>query len=256
MSEIKLPTQVKTEVAKNARQLILYGLPKSGKTTALSKLDNCLIIDTENGTDFIEGAYVMKLPENLGAVGKFKWLKDVAAEIKKQGKPYSYVVIDTLSELDSLAEHVGTYVYCNSPQGKKFNRDDKGVIMKPDNPNYESVVTLPNGFGYKWSRDAILDIFDTLKDLGSVCTIFVCHVADKMVSRNGTSEVMVKDLALVGKTKDILPRTVDAIANLYNEDGKTMISFVGSEHKVGGVRAKHLVGFQGELSWDKIFIKE
>lgn len=252
---IQLPTKVKEGVTINPKSMIIYGLAKSGKTTSLSKLDNCLIIDTEKGTDFVEGTFVMQLPENLGAVGKFKWLKDLAIKIKNEGYPYKYVCIDTLSELDTLAEHVGTFVYCNSIQGKKFNRDAQGVIMKPDNPEYESVLTLPNGFGYRYSREAILDIFESLKSLGSVCTIFVCHVADKMMTKTGNTEVMVKDLALVGKTRDILPRMVDAVANLYNEEGKTMISFVGSEHKIGGVRAKHLLGFNGELDWSKIFIK-
>lgn len=255
-SKIKLPAKVKSEVSKNPSSMIIYGLPKSGKTTALSQLENCLIIDAEEGTKFVEGSYVIQIPEELGPVAKFNWLKDLARTIKKEGRPYDYVVIDTLSELDVLAEWVGTFNYMNSTQGKKFNRDERtGETYKPNNPNYESVLSLAQGYGYRYTREAILDIFNELKNLGSVCTIFVCHVTDKMISKNGSSEVMVKDLALVGKTKDILPRTVDAIANLYNEDGETMISFVGSENKVGGVRAKHLIGYQGKLDWNKIFIK-
>ena len=35
--------------------MLLYGPPKVGKTTMLSKLDNCLIIDTESGSSMIEG---------------------------------------------------------------------------------------------------------------------------------------------------------------------------------------------------------
>ena len=251
---IELPTTPKKGVTQNLRTFIIYGLAKAGKTTAVAKLDNCLIIDTEKGTDFIEGAYVMSFPEGLGAVGKYNWLKEVAKEIKAKGKPYKYVCIDTLSELDTLAEWQGTWSYMQSVQGKKFNRDANGNLLAPNDPNYESVLTLANGYGYRYMREAILDIFETLKDLGSICTIFICHVADKMISKNGTAEIMVKDLALVGKTKDILPRMVDAVANIYTEEGKTMISFVGSEHKVGGVRAKHLVGFQEELNWSKIFI--
>lgn len=255
-SSIVLPTVPKKGVSKNLKNLVLYGLPKAGKTTALTQLPNCLIIDTEEGTEFVEGAFVMKFPEGLGPLGKFRFLKELAEEIKKQGKPYDYVCIDTFSELDELAEWVGTANYMNSPQGKKFNREEDGVtpIRKTD-PRFESVLTLGNGYGYRYTREAILDIFDTLKDLGKICTILVCHVTDKMITKNGSSEVSVKDLALVGKVKDIIPRKVDAIASLYNENGKAMISFVGSEFKVGGVRAAHLRGFEGELDWNKIFIK-
>lgn len=251
-----LPTTPKSEVSVNPDSMIIYGLPKSGKTTELSKLPNNLIIDTEKGTKFIEGAYVMEIPQDIGPVAKFNWLKQVAKEIRKQGNPYDYVTIDTFSELDILSEWVGTFNYMNSIAGKNFNRDPKtGETYKPSNPNYESVLSLAQGYGYRYTREAILDIFNELKGLGKICTIFVCHVADKMISKNGTEEVMVKDLALTGKVKDILPRNVDAIANLYNKDGKTHISFVGSETKVGGVRSKHLIGFEGVLNWDEIFIK-
>ena len=34
----------------NPRTLLLYGPPKVGKTTILSKLNNCLTIDTDQGS--------------------------------------------------------------------------------------------------------------------------------------------------------------------------------------------------------------
>lgn len=257
MAEAKpslLPSKPKEGVAKNIRDLVIYGLPKVGKTTALSKLPNCLIIDTEKGTDFIEGPFVASFPPGIGPGAKWIWLKDLAEEIKANGNPYDYVVVDTFSELDELAEWIGTFNYMNSSQGKKFNRDDEGALIKRTDPRFESVLTLGNGYGYRYTREAILDMFDTLKGLGKIATIFVCHVTDKMISKNGSSEVNVKDLALVGKVRDIIPRKVDAIASLYQENGELMISFVGSETKVGGVRAKHLTGYEGALDWKKIFI--
>ena len=42
-------------VSTNPSVLLLYGAPKVGKTTMLSKLDDCLIIDTEKGSRMIEG---------------------------------------------------------------------------------------------------------------------------------------------------------------------------------------------------------
>jgi hypothetical protein len=190
-------------------------------------------------------------------VSKFKWLKALAEEIKKQGKPYDYVVIDTLSQLDMDAEWVGTWDYMNSIQGKKFNRHADGTMMKPSDTDYESVLSLANGYGYRYTRAAIMDIFEHLKDLGKICTIFISHVADKMVAKHGTSEeVMTKDLALVGKTRDIIPRLVDATANVWNEEGQFMISFKGDSSKVGGVRATHLLGYTGPLKWDAIFLPE
>ena len=251
--KLELPTEIRKARNINLESLVIYGLPKSGKTTALALLPNCLIIDVEKGTGFVDGM-IIEPPEEAGPVAKFKWLKELAIQIKAKNRPYDYVAIDTLSQLDIDAEWVGTYNYMQSSQGKKFNRNADGTMMKPSDADYESVLTLANGFGYRYTREAILDIFETLKGLGKICTIFVVHVADKMISKNGTTEVLTKDLALVGKTRDIIPRLVDAVANVWNEEGEFMISFNGSENKVGGVRAKHLVGFEGKLDWNKIFI--
>jgi AAA domain len=252
---IILPTTVQKAKSINPKTIVIYGKPKTGKTTALSKLPSCLIIDVEAGSAFIDGMIVQP-PENAGPVARFKWLKELAATIKEAGKPYDYVAIDTLSQLDIDAEWVGTYNYMNSITGKKFNRDSEGKVIKPSDPNYESVLTLGNGYGYRYTREAIMDIFDTLKDLGKICTIFVCHVADKMISNKSGEEIMIKDLALVGKTRDVIPRLCDAIAHVWNEDGKLMISFIGDNQKIGGVRAKHLLGYNDVLDWDSIFIKE
>lgn len=253
---IILPTAKTAPKAVNLENLLLYGLPKSGKTTAAAELPNNLLIDVEGGSSFVE-AMVVKPPEGAGPVTKFKWLKELAAEIRKQGRPYDYVTIDTLSQLDIDAEWVGTANYMNSIQGKKFNKDEIGNTLKKGHPEYESVLTLANGYGYRYTREAIMDIFDELKGLGKICTIFICHVSDKMIAKKGTNEeVMVKDLALVGKTRDILPRIVDATANVWNEDGQLMISFVGDGQKIGGVRAKHLLGYTGPLKWSEIFIEE
>ena len=47
-SEFDLPKELSNPTV-NMESCILFGLPKCGKTTLLSKLPNCLIIDTENG---------------------------------------------------------------------------------------------------------------------------------------------------------------------------------------------------------------
>jgi len=249
-----LPKEAKKGVNKNIKTLVLFGMPKVGKTTSLAKLKNCLIIDTEKGTDFIEGAFVVNVPDE-GPLAKWRFLKDLAEEIKSQNYPYDYVVIDTFSELDEISEWVGTANYMMSPQGKRFNREsDEVTIIKKGDPRFESVHSIGQGYGYKYSREAILDMFDTLKNLGKICTIFVCHVTDKTIAVNGSSVVNGKDLALTGKVKDIIPRKVDAVACMYQENNELKISFVGSEHKVGGVRVKHLTGYEGPLDWEKIFI--
>jgi len=255
---IVLPTVATPIQSVNPKNLLLFGLQKCGKTTALSKLKGCLIIDTEvEGTEFVE-ALRLKVPMNAGPVTKMTWLKDVAKAIRAAGCPYDYVAIDTLTEVDEWAEWSGTMAYMNSIAGKNFNRNPAtGVMLPPTDVNYESVHTLPNGYGYRWSRQEMTEIYELFQSIGKVCTIFVCHVMDKnVVSKLTNSEVKTMDISLTGKVRDIIGRRVTGIGYVYNKGGELMISFKGNEDKVGGIRSEHIRGYEGVLDWDKIFIKE
>lgn len=266
-SGIVLPTQPRKPLCVNARTMVISGKHKQGKTTAVVGLPNHLLLDVEDGAEFVEGN-IMTPPKGAGPVSKFRWLKEVAKKIKEADRPYDYVIVDTLSQLDVDSEWVGTFEYQNSVIGKSFNRkvdsdgkliydtNGKTILMKPDDPDYQSVITLPNGAGYYWSRTAILEMFEIMRDVSRICTIFICHVADKMISEKQGEQVMVKDLALTGKVQSIIPRLVDAIGTVWNEDGQLMISFVGKEDKIGGTRAKHLTNYTGPVDWNKIFIKD
>lgn len=246
---------------------ILYGLPKCGKTTILSKLENCLIIDTENGSDKISGL-IKKVPQDRGPVGKMEWLDKFADELIKANKPYDYVAIDTLTEVNEWAEWSGTYRYQNSILGSSFNREldamgkpiKGGTILKPTDDNYQSVHTLPEGYGYRWSREDTLRMFEKYMKVAKKCVFFICHVEDKYVGGGDNriklkEEVAPKQISLTGKIKDILPRKVDAVGYVYNEDGIIKVNFTGSEERVGGNRCPHLQGYNDVLDWNKIFLK-
>ena len=71
---IVLPTsKVKAERV-NPKRLIIYSKPKTGKTTAYAGLEDNLIIDLENGADYVEA---MKLKVN-----SLKELYDAGKAIK------------------------------------------------------------------------------------------------------------------------------------------------------------------------------
>ena len=67
--------------------LLLYGAKKSGKTTALSNLDNCLIIDTEKGSNFISGLIV-----NASNLDEMREVVEHGMKTK-----YKYIAIDTIN---------------------------------------------------------------------------------------------------------------------------------------------------------------
>lgn len=265
---IVLPMEVTLVQSVNPRNLLLFGLQKCGKTTALANLPGNLIIDTEvEGTEFVS-ALKLKVPKDRGPASKMKWLKDVAAKIRAAGCPYDYVTIDTLTEVDEWAEWSGTRLYMGSIAGQKFNRvldgmgrpeidkaTGKSIEYASNDPNYLSVHTLEWGYGYKWSRQEMTEVYDLFQSIGKICTIFVCHVVDKnVISKLTSTEVKTMDVSLTGKVKDIIGRRVTGIGYVYNKDGVVMISFKGNEDKIGGIRSAHIRGYEGPLLWSKIFI--
>lgn len=254
-TEFDLPKELSNPTI-NMESCIIFGLPKCGKTTLLSKLPNCLIIDTENGTNKVK-ALVKKVPDDRGPVGKMKWLEEFADYLISQGCPYDYIAIDTFSEVNEWAEWSGTYRYMNTTQGQKFNRDDAGNTLPPKSEDYQSVHTLGQGFGYRWSREDTLRVFEKFKRAAKKCVFYVCHVEDKYLSTKENTEVVApKQLSLTGKVRDILPRKVDGIGYVYNDEGIIKINFTGNEERVGGNRCPHLQGYNDVADWSKIFIEE
>ena len=54
MSTLQLPVQKIKATHLSPRKLIIYSKPKVGKTSALAELPDSLILDLENGTDFLK----------------------------------------------------------------------------------------------------------------------------------------------------------------------------------------------------------
>ena len=64
-----LPTEKNIPKVQNPRFLILFGKPKAGKTTLLSMLEGCLIIDLEGGSEFLEALSIQaRTIEDLGNI--------------------------------------------------------------------------------------------------------------------------------------------------------------------------------------------
>ena len=231
---MELPTTKVKASRKSPKNMIIYGSPKIGKTTALSQLDNCLIIDLEAGSDMVDALKIK--------VNNLKELADVGREIIKQGRPYKYIAIDTISKLEEWCEEEGKKIYMKTPMGKNFETKNPGM----------SILSLPNGGGYLYLRMAYKKWIDRLNLLADH-VILVAHLKDKMLEKKG-KEVSVKDLDLTGKIKQITCTNSDAIGYVYRDGEETMISFDSLEEIAAGTRCDHLKGATMPLAWDKIFI--
>ncbi len=230
----KLPKKKVKASRKSPKNMIIYGAPKIGKTTVLAQLDDCLIIDLEQGSDMLDALKVQ--------VNSLKELGEIGKEIYQEGKPYKYVAIDTISKLEEWCEEEGKQIYLKTPMGKNFEQKNPGM----------SILSLPNGAGYLYLRMAYKKWIDRLNTLADH-VILVGHLKDKMLEKKG-KEVAVKDLDLTGKIKQITCANADAVGYIYREDDVTMVSFDSLGDVVAGSRCDHLKGKTMPMEWSKIFI--
>jgi hypothetical protein len=238
---IVLPTKRVKGERVNPKRLLIYSKPKTGKTTAFSGLDNNLILDLENGTDYVEALKVK--------ISSLKDLQEVGKAIKEAGHPYKYVTIDTVTALEDMIQPLAVKLYRNTAMGKNYDG--------------ENVTTLPNGAGYLYIRQAFFQVLDFIDTLAPHI-ILSGHIKDKVVDDKGQM-VMSANIDLTGKIKSLICANADAIGYMYRKGNKTIINFKTNEEVTCGARPDHLrneeievteMNEKGELvfHWDKIYV--
>ena len=231
---VTLPTERTISTLSDPLCLVVYSQPKMGKTTLVSHLPNCLILDFEGGSKYIDG---MKIE-----VENFKHLTEIGKEVVKNKKPYDFVVIDTLTALEDWCLWDATEFYMNTSQGKNFNTIDDTDKRKPRS-EWEPVINLANGYGYKYLRESYRKWMDKIMKLADRI-ILTGHVKDKFITTKIGEEVCVADLDLTGKNKWITTQHyADSIGYLSRDiDSNPILNFVTSEEVACGSRAPHLRG--------------
>lgn len=243
---IVLPTQRIQAVSENPKYLILYGLPKAGKTSAVAQLDNNLIIDLEGGSTFVDAMSIQcRTINDLGEAAQ-------AIRVKNQEVGhnfYKHITIDNATRLEDICLSFAATLYRKTELGKNWKGDD--------------VTTLPRGAGYKYLRDAVKKVIDMFKEL---CDEFILigHVKDSITEKDG-EEVTAKEIDLVGKLGKIVCGMADAVGYVYRKGNETHISFKGGmDDTIMEARAKHIAGKDiiiaigdedGNLTtyWDRIY---
>lgn len=245
---LTLPIKRNEPKISNPRFLVLFGKPKSGKTTLLSNLDQCLIIDLEGGSEFLEALSVQaRSVADLGEIAQA--IKAKIAELGK--KPYKRIAIDNATRLEEICLPYAATLYRQLPTAKKWEGTD--------------VRTLPNGAGYLYLREAVKKVINMFKEL---CDQFILigHTKDKIINKEG-EELTEMAIDLVGKLGDIVCGEADAVGYVYRKKNQTIISFEGGDNSIIEARAKHLRGKKIVIAesnddndvtvdWDKIYLPE
>lgn len=244
MTEINLPTERRKAQNYNPRLIVLFGKPKSGKSSAVASLDNNLIIDLEDGYRALE---VMSVnARNITDIFNIK----VALEKKikeNDGKlPYKFITIDNATRLEEMCLVYAAALYRKTPMGAGWGmkRDkNKNLVMVDGKPQVDptaDVRQLPNGAGYLYLRKALKEVVMMFKPLCETL-ILVCHVKDRQINiNNQESTEFAVDLA--GKLGDIICGEADAVGFVYREANKTIISFAGGDGTIREARPLHLRG--------------
>lgn len=248
MSEIKidLPLTPVKAVTQSPKELIIFSKPKVGKTTLLAGLDKCLILDFEDGTDYISALKIkIKSIEELKATGK---------AIKEANYPYKYIAIDTVTALEEFCVNYAEELYSKSSMGKNWYTEGK--------PKYGVITNMPQGAGYQWLRTAYNKALDFIRSLAPRI-ILMGHVKDTILEKSG-NEFNSLDLDLTGKIKRITASNSDAIGYLYRKGNKNILSFKTNDEISCGARPEHLRNAEIVVSeitesglqthWDKIYI--
>jgi hypothetical protein len=241
MSEgLVLPTKKVSATRVNPKRLIVYSKPKTGKTTAFAGLDNNLIIDLENGTDYVDA---LKIKAN-----NLKELLEIGKQVIAAGKPYKFITIDTVTALEEMVAPLAVKKYRATPMGKNFDGDN--------------VITLPNGAGYLYIREAFFDILNYVDTLAEH-VILSGHIKDKQVDDKGEM-VMSANIDLTGKIKSLICANADAIGYMFRKGNKVILSFKTNEETTCGARPDHLRNAEIVLSevddkgdvvthWDEVY---
>ena len=240
MSTIVLPTKKVKAERVNPKRLLVYSKPKTGKTTAFAGLEDNLILDLENGAEYVE-ALKVSIPD-------LQTLLDTGKAIKEANKPYKYVTVDTVTALEEMIMPLAVKLYRQTPMGKNYSGDN--------------VTTLPNGAGYLYIRQAFFQVLDFIDTLAPTI-ILSGHIKDKVVDDKGEM-VMAANIDLTGKIKSLICANADAIGYMYRKGNETILSFKTTDEVTCGARPDHLrnqeivisemIDGVIKTSWNKIFV--
>ncbi len=239
--EVILPEQEVQASTLSPELLVIFSAPKTGKTTLVAGLKSNLIIDLEKGSNFVNA---LKIKAET-----YQELHEICEEIKKKGKPYRYVTIDTVTAMEDMCIPLALKLYQRTPMGSTYKGD---------------ILSLPQGAGYKYLRDA----FDVMLNDVRGCAervILLGHTKDKSIEKGG-KEVIARELALTGKISPLTCAKADAIAFLYRQGNKCVLTFETTNELICGARPVHLrnkeliISEQDEATgvtttyWNRVFI--
>lgn len=216
---INLATLQPTQISRDLRgkYILVYGLPKCGKTTFVSKFPNHLICAFEPGTNALQGAMVAPM-------SSWADFKGIVAQLKQpQNKEkFATIGIDTADKAWDMCE--------------KAICAQEGVSQLGD---------IPWGKGYDLCKKEFANTFDQIARLG-YGIIFVSHSTEKKFKDEKGEDYISLAPALAQRPYDIVNKMVDIIGyirvkkNPQTGQSVQKIFFRGDDNFLAGSRYKYI----------------
>jgi hypothetical protein len=246
MPDIILPTEPVKAKYLSPRKLLIYGIPKVGKTTIVAQLPNNLILDLERGTQMIDALAIQ--------ANSTYDIEQICAAIEKKGLAehaagrspfiYKYITVDTGDALEEMCDYSALARYKNSK------------LCSAEQKTLTSITELPHGLGYYYLREEMKRVIN-LVAMYCERIILITHVKDRLISEKAGATATVKDISLGGKLSSLICANMDGIGYVYRKPGsdKPWISFESYDaNTTMGARCPHLAGKNMELDWSQIYI--
>tara|TARA_Y100001938_G_scaffold13930_1_gene17210 strand:- start:4901 stop:5569 length:669 start_codon:yes stop_codon:yes gene_type:complete len=209
-------------VTQDPKILLIYGPPKIGKTTMLSKLDKCLILDTEQGARMVDG-HIVEVDSRKALIDLIKKAKD--------GHSFKYIAIDTIDKVVQWAETA----VCEEHE-------------------VQSLADLPFGKGWGLARDKVMN---TIKTLSGLCDhlIIVGHRKTAKAIVEGNDAIEPESLEITGRLKNMIMADCDAIGYVFRDEEEVLkLTFKSNNTLEAGSRSPHLRGKVLDFDWKQIYL--
>ena len=212
--------------------VLMYGTPKSGKTTTASKFPNALLVAFEKGYSAIPN--VLAAPVN--SWNEFRQLLKQLEQDEAKAK-YSTIVIDTA---DIAYDYCVKYICAKASDAKN---------------DYENIGDIPYGKGYKMAETEFDECLRKILQM-DYGLVLISHATDKTFTDTNGNEYNQIVPTLDNRARKICERTCDIIGythSEYNAEGgtTTYMEMRGTPRYVAGSRFKYTPD-RIELSYENL----
>ena len=226
-------------------KLMIYGQAGCGKTTLASKLKNSLIIDIENGANYIDTPRVSykRTASGLKLPIDYSYFMDILTELyNAEKREYDNIVIDSLDWL------VRIFVEQVAGIGKGATKEDIASSLK------NNMNDANGGYGKSWEilenriKSDLLKRFDLLNQKGYGITLIAHSEVKEMSDEDGVAieKVQPKILPKNKASARIAPVFIewcDFVFYLKNTNGNRKLLLESDLNAV----AKNRTGLTGEV---------